>query len=84
MMANSRSEVKAGYAALAEETVLENDNCTYLSFEQLASRHGLQLFQGHVICDLNASHFLHHFFQDQQVETAVRRRDINQNADPFK
>lgn len=43
----------------------------YLRFELLSTRHGLQLLQSHLICDLNPCHLLHHLLQDQQVKTGT-------------
>lgn len=45
-------------------------NPSYLCFELLAPRHGLQLLWSHLVCYFNASHFLYNLFQDQQVKTA--------------
>lgn len=45
-----------------------------LCFELLASRHGLQLLWSHLVCYFNASHFLYHLFQDQQVKTANKEK----------
>lgn len=53
------------------ETVLES---TYLCFKLLSPSHGLQLLWCHLICNLNASHLLHHLFQYQQVKTEEREK----------